>query len=181
MKRRRCKCGGADGQEAVEPAVLAEKAMGALAPAEMLLRLGAAALCGGLIGFERELRGKTIGLRTVMLVAIGTAVLTLIGVEITLMPESRYNSSGDLGRLLQGLIAGLGMLGAGMFLHRDDSIRLATSGAGVWLAGTVGIACGLGLLLLAAIATVIALIVLAGIGYAERHFFGRKQNGQHSE
>lgn len=61
------------------------------------------------------------------------------------------------------------------------AFELATSGAGVWLAGTVGIACGLGLLLLAAIATVIALIVLAGIGYAERHFFGRKQNGQHSE
>ena len=49
---------------------LTEKAMGALAPAEMLLRLAAAALCGGLIGLERELRGKTIGLRTVMLVAI---------------------------------------------------------------------------------------------------------------
>lgn len=157
----------------MDPA-LAEKAMGALAPAEMLLRLAAAALCGGLIGLERELRGKTIGLRTVMLVAIGTAVLTLIGVEITLMPESHYNSSGDLGRLLQGMVAGLGMLGAGMFLQRGNNLGLATSGAGIWLAGATGIACGIGLFLLAGVATIVALIVLAGIGCAERHFSGRK-------
>lgn len=167
--------GGRGAEERMEPAALAEKAMGAVAPAEMLLRLGAAALAGGLIGLERELRGKAIGLRTVMLVAIGTAVLTLIGVEITLMPENHYTSSGDLGRLLQGMVAGLGMLGAGMFLHRDDSIGLATSGAGVWLAGSVGIACGLGLFLLAGVATVTALVVLAGIGYAERRLSGRKQ------
>lgn len=158
----------------MEPAALAERALGAVAPAEMLLRLGAAALCGGLIGIERELRGKAIGLRTVMLVAIGTAVLTLIGVEVTLMPESHYNSSGDLGRLLQGLVAGLGMLGAGMFLHRDHGLRLATSGAGVWLAGAVGIACGLGLFLLAGIATTVALVVLAGLGWLERHFLEHK-------
>ena len=157
------------------PEVLAEKAIGAIAPGEMLLRLAAAALCGGLIGLERELRGKAIGLRTVMLVAIGAAVLTLIGVEITRMPESHYNSSGDLGRLLQGMVAGLGMLGAGMFLHRDHSIGLATSGAGVWLAGAVGIACGLGLFLLAGVATILALVVLAGIGYAERLLSRRKQ------
>ena len=156
--------------------------MGAIEPVELLLRLGAAALCGGVIGLERELRRKPTGLRTMMLVAIGTAVFTLIAVEVTLMSGSgRYDTTGDLGRILQGIIAGLGMLGAGLFLHRDATVRLATSGAGVWLAGAVGIACGLGLYLLAGVATGLALVVLAGIGAAERRLPGRKQKSGPSE
>lgn len=78
------------------------------------------------------------------------------------------------------MTAGLGMLGAGMFLHRDNNIRMATSGAGVWLAGAAAIACGLGLFLLAGIATGIALVILAGIGYAERRMAPEK-HGDHSK
>ena len=151
------------------PVEVAEKAMGAIEPLELLLRLGAATLCGGLIGLERELHGKPVGLKTVTLIAVGTAVFTLVGVEVTLMSgTSAYSAGGDLGRILQGMAAGLGMLGAGMFLRRDNNIRLATSGAGVWLAGAVGVACGLGLFLLAGVATAIAIVILAGIGYVER-------------
>ncbi len=146
--------------------------MGAIEPLELVLRLAAATLCGGLIGLERELHGKPVGLKTVTLVAVGTAVLTLVGVEVTLLPGA--NGGGDLGRVLQGMTAGLGMLGAGMFIHRDNNIRMATSGAGVWLAGAAAIACGLGLFLLAGIATGIALVILAGIGYAERRMAPEK-------
>jgi putative Mg2+ transporter-C (MgtC) family protein len=149
--------------------------MGTIEPVDLLLRLGAAALCGGLIGLERELHHKPVGLRTIMLVAIGSAVFTLIAVEVTLPAGlGRHDTTGDLGRILQGIVAGLGMLGAGMLLHRNATVRLATSGAGVWLAGAVGIACGLRLFLLAGIATGLALIVLAGIGALERWLPGRK-------
>lgn len=149
--------------------------MGTIEPVDLLLRLGAAALCGGLIGFERELHHKAVGLRTIMLVAIGSAVFTLTAVEVTLPAGfDHYNATGDLGRILQGIIAGLGMLGAGMLLHRNSTVRRATSGAGVWLAGAVGIACGLRLFLLAGIATCLALVVLAGMGAMERWLPGRK-------
>ena len=157
--------------------------MGAIEPTELLLRLGVTALCGGLIGLERELRRKPAGLRTMMLVAIGSAVFTLIAVEETLADSfalsntTGYNTTGDLGRILQGIVAGLGMLGAGLFLHRDATVRLATSGAGVWLAGAVGIACGLGLFALAGLATGLALVILEGAGAIERRLLGRKRAG----
>lgn len=102
--------------------------MAAIEPLQLVLRLVAATLCGGLIGLERELHGKPVGLKTVTLVAVGTAVLTLVGVEVTLMPGTNgYSTGGDLGRMLQGMTAGLGMLGAGMFLaprqrHPDGDV-----------------------------------------------------------
>ncbi|HYN39210.1 MAG TPA: MgtC/SapB family protein [Rhodospirillales bacterium] len=150
-----------------------EEEMGTLEPVDLLLRLVATVLCGGLIGLERELRRKPAGLRTMMLVAVGSSVFALIALEVTRIPGG-YDSGGDMGRILQGVVAGLGMLGAGLFLHRDTTVRLATSGAGVWLAGAAGMACGLGLFLLASLATGLALLVLAGIGWAERHLPGRK-------
>lgn len=152
------------------------EALGTIEPVDLLLRLGASALCGGLIGLERELHRKPVGLRTIMLVAIGSAVFAVIAIEVTqLASHAQYEATGDIGRALQGIIAGLGMLGAGLFLHRDTSVRLATSGAGVWLAGAVGIACGLRLFLLAGIATCLALIVLAGMTAIEVRLPGRKR------
>jgi putative Mg2+ transporter-C (MgtC) family protein len=132
---------------------------------ELLLRLGAATLCGGIIGLERQVRGKPAGLRTVMLVSIGAAVMTLVAEEmISTSAREGYDSTGDMGRVLQGIVAGLGMLGAGVFLHRDTTVRLATTGASVWFAGAVGAACGLGLYLLAGVATCLAMLVLEGLG-----------------
>jgi putative Mg2+ transporter-C (MgtC) family protein len=151
--------------------------MGTIEPVDLLLRLGAASLCGGLIGVERELRRKPAGLRTMMLVAVASAVFALIAVEVARTPGGGYDAGGDVGRILQGVVAGLGMLGAGLFLHHDTTVRLATSGAGVWLAGAAGIACGLGLLLLAAVATGVALFVLAGVGWIERRVPSRKHIG----
>ncbi|MBK8211631.1 MAG: MgtC/SapB family protein [Rhodospirillales bacterium] len=85
--------------------------MGTIEPVDLLLCLGAAALCGGLIGMERELHHKAVGLRTIMLVAIGSAVFTLTAVEVTVPAGfDRYNTTGDLGQICRGIIAGLGML-----------------------------------------------------------------------
>jgi putative Mg2+ transporter-C (MgtC) family protein len=77
---------------------------------------------------------------------------------------------GQPSRILQGLVSGIGILGAGVFLHRGGTVRLATTGASVWLAGAVGIAAGLGLYLLAVAATALAILVLVGFGAVERRF-----------
>lgn len=140
--------------------------MGVIEPTTLALRLGVAALCAGIVGLERELRNKPAGLRTIMLVGIGSCVFALIAVEIGQGQELEGHAiSGDVGRILQGAIGGIGVLGAGVFLHRPSGIGLATTGASVWLIGGVGLASGLGLYVLAGAATVLALVVLEVLAF----------------
>jgi putative Mg2+ transporter-C (MgtC) family protein len=138
---------------------------------ELLLRLGVAAFLGAIVGLDRQLRHKPTGLRTVTLVSVGAALFTLIALQMaTVTARQGYDSAGDVGRLLQGLVSGIGILGAGVFLHQGSTIRHATTGASVWLAGAVGIASGFGLYILATVATALAILVLVGFGTIERRF-----------
>jgi putative Mg2+ transporter-C (MgtC) family protein len=138
---------------------------------ELLLRLGVAALLGAIVGLDRELRHKLTGLRTVTLVSIGAALFTLLALEMaSVTAAAGYDPTGDIGRILQGLVSGIGILGAGVFLHRGGTVRLPTTGASVWLAGAVGIAAGFGLYLLAVAATALAILVLVGFRAIERRF-----------
>jgi putative Mg2+ transporter-C (MgtC) family protein len=138
---------------------------------ELLLRLGVAALMGAAVGLDRELRHKPTGLRTVTLVAVGAALFTLAALQMASETAGAgYDSSGDIGRILQGPVSGIGILGAGVFLHRGGTVRLATTGASVWLAGAIGVAAGLGLYVLAVAATALAILVLVGFGSIERRF-----------
>jgi len=107
---------------------------------ELLLRLGVAAFLGAIVGLDRQLRHKPTGLRTA-LISVGSALLTLVALEMSAVTAREgYDSAGDVGRLLQGLVSGIGILGAGVFLHQGSTTRHATTGASVWLAGIVGIA-----------------------------------------
>ena len=138
---------------------------------ELLLRLGVAALLGAVVGLDRELRHKPTGLRTVTLVSIGAALFTLLALQMaSVTAAAGYDPTGDIGRILQGLVSGIGILGAGVFLHRGGTVQLATTGASVWLAGAVGVAAGLGLYILAVAATALAILVLVGFGAIERRF-----------
>lgn len=143
---------------------------------DLALRLGAAALGGALIGLDRELVGKPLGLRTMILVASGSAMFAIIAEVV-----DPAGSSGDLGRVLQGAIAGIGVLGVGAFWHDQNRLRLATTGASVWAAGAIGIACGLGLFALAGLATLLTLFVLTGIGVVERALKARRARQATSE
>jgi putative Mg2+ transporter-C (MgtC) family protein len=135
---------------------------------ELLLRLGVAALLGAIVGLDRELRHKPTGLRTVTLVSIGAALFTLLALQMaSVTAAAGYDATGDIGRIL---ISGIGILGAGVFLHRGGTVRLATTGASVWLAGAIGVAAGLGLYILAVAATALAILVLVGFGSIERRF-----------
>jgi putative Mg2+ transporter-C (MgtC) family protein len=118
-------------------------------------RLTAAAVLGGAVGFERRREGKSAGLRTHMLVALGAAVFTLI-------PEEGKMTNADLSRVIQGVAAGIGFLGAGTILKLEEQHRIEglTSAASVWLTAAVGTAVGAGWIWPALLAVVWGLIVL---------------------
>jgi putative Mg2+ transporter-C (MgtC) family protein len=131
---------------------------------ENLAALGAAVILGGVVGIERELRGRWAGMRTHMIVCLGAALFIL---AMTAYPNAQ---SSDVSRVIQGVVAGIGFLGAGTILKLTEKSRVKglTTAATVWLAAAVGVACGLKLYFLAVSAVVIALIVLEGLRYMER-------------
>ncbi len=123
---------------------------------KVVLRLLIASLLGGLIGYERELRGKSAGLRTHMLVALGAALFILV-------PQQAGASSQDVSRILQGLIAGVGFLGAGAIMigqQKENETGLTTA-ASVWITAAIGITVGIGFEATAVLSTFITLVILA--------------------
>jgi len=121
----------------------------------VLLRVIAATLLGAVVGIEREQAGKPAGLRTHILVSLGTAIVVLA------CAGSQMSMDG-LSRVIQGIVTGIGFIGAGSILKLDQErhIQGLTTAAGLWMTAAIGIACGLGTIGLALIATVMTLIVL---------------------
>ena len=122
----------------------------------VLIRVIASVVLGGIVGIEREKAGKPAGLRTHMLVSLGTALV------VVACAGSGMNMDG-LSRVIQGIVTGIGFIGAGSILKldKDLDIRGLTTAAGLWLTAAVGVACGLGALGIAVIGAVLALIILA--------------------
>ena len=111
------------------------------------VRLVVACLAGGLIGFERQVEHKTGGLRTHMLVALGAALFVLIAVEMKT----------DVSRVIQGVAAGVGFLGAGMIFRLTDQqeVKGLTSAASVWVTAAIGMAVGVGFIWPALVAVIL--------------------------
>jgi putative Mg2+ transporter-C (MgtC) family protein len=131
--------------------------------ARVSLRLGVALLLGSLVGVQRELTHKAAGLRTHMLVALGTAL------AVVTVGEARMSPS-DLSRVIQGLITGVGFLGGGAILKltAEHEIRGLTTAAGIWLTAAASIAAGMGQLGTAVLGVLFGLIVLTALGRLER-------------
>jgi putative Mg2+ transporter-C (MgtC) family protein len=131
---------------------------------ENLAAMGAAVILGGVVGLERELRGRWAGMRTHMIVCLGAALFIL---AMTSYPNVQ---SSDVSRVIQGLVAGIGFLGAGTILKLTEKteVKGLTTAASIWLAAAVGVACGLKLYPLAISAVVLALIVLEALRFVER-------------
>lgn len=127
------------------------------------LRLLVAAALGGLLGYERERQGKSAGVRTHMLVAMGAALFVLI-------PQQAGASSADLSRVLQGLIAGVGFLGAGAIIMgtKEVETRGLTTAAGIWVTAAIGMAAGMGRESTAVLSTLIALLILTVVPWIYR-------------
>jgi len=120
------------------------------------VRLMLAAVLGGILGLEREQKGKAAGLRTHMLVALGAALFVLI-------PEQAGSSDADLTRVIQGVVAGIGFLGAGSIIkgNAEEDIKGLTTAAGIWLTAAIGIAAGMGRETTAVLSTILAVTILS--------------------
>jgi len=120
------------------------------------VRLLLAALLGGALGYERERSGQAAGIRTHMLVAMGAALFVLV-------PHQAGMAIDGLGRVVQGIVTGVGFLGAGAIIkHRSrETVHGLTTAAGVWMTAAIGVACGLGRETTAVISTILALAVLS--------------------
>ena len=128
---------------------------------ELGLRLAAGLVLGAIIGFERELHRQPAGFRTHSLVALGAALFTIV---------SAYGFSGptvDPTRIAAQIVSGIGFIGAGTILQHRGSVRGLTTAASLWAVAAIGTAAGAGLLVMAAVGTVLILIVLAVLDQME--------------
>lgn len=128
----------------------------------IVIRLAVSIVIGGLIGLERELEHKPAGLRTIILVCLGSTIFMLVGLELGLLGT-------ELGRIVAGVVTGVGFLGAGAIIRARGEVYGLTTAATIWLASGLGLAIGAGYHLLAIIATVFVLVVLRILGIVERN------------
>jgi len=133
---------------------------------EAVARLALAAGLSGLIGFEREVAQKAAGVRTHMLVGLGAGLFALVGAESI--------AGADPARIAAQVVPGVGFLGAGAIFRHGFSVRGLTTAAGMWTAAAVGVAAGIGELVLATVGTATALVVLYVFGFLQWLGRGRK-------
>lgn len=131
-------------------------------PIDLTLRLLLAAGLGAAMGLERELRRKPAGLRTNILIGLGSALFTTMSIHI--------GAGGTPDRIASQIVTGIGFLGAGAILRSGGSIHGMTTAATIWVNAAVGIAAGAGEYLMATIATAITIVVLAVLGPVENYF-----------
>jgi len=131
----------------------------------IILRLVLTLVLGAAIGIQREKAQTPAGLRTHMLVTLGSGVFTLVSFMVT-------DPSGlvDITRISAGIVTGIGFLGAGTILRHKDHIRGLSTAASVWTAAAIGMAVGYGLYLIACVATLLTLVVLFMDGIEKKFF-----------
>jgi putative Mg2+ transporter-C (MgtC) family protein len=133
---------------------------------EIALRLGVATLIGAAIGLDRELRHKSAGVRTIGLVSLGAALATLV---VTMTSDDIAAAS----RVIQGTLAGIGFLGAGVIVRHEGGVEGLTTAAAIWMAAALGAGAGLGAWPPVLIGGGLALILLVLAGWAE-HVLARR-------
>ena len=136
----------------------------------ILVRLSLAVLAGGIIGFERAFHGRPAGFRTHALVCTASSLLMLLTVfQWDLLADMPLETIRvDPTRMAQGIMTGIGFLGAGVIMQEKLTIRGLTTAAAIWMTASIGIIIGMGMLHAAAIATVFTLLILSLFGWVER-------------
>jgi putative Mg2+ transporter-C (MgtC) family protein len=147
----------------------------------MAVRIGAALVCGALVGLERERKQRPAGFRTMILVSLGCCGFMLIGHEsiahlgadslAKLPPGSPAPGQAEMSRVLQGLMGGIGFLGAAAVLQSKRVIRGVTTAAAVWVVAALGAACAMGLWVLALMLSGATLFTLIVLDVVENRFF----------
>lgn len=137
------------------------------------LRVGLALVCGAVIGLERQLRGKPIGMRTSTLITMACAVFVGLGADLS-------GEGADPTRVVGQIIVGVGFLGAGVIMNRGEVVLGITSAAAVWMLAAIGSAIGMGMVYTPLALTGVTAIVLMGINGLERHFTALRR-GAHAD
>ncbi len=164
---------------------------------DIACRVGGALLCGALVGLERERKHRPAGFRTMILISLGSCGFVLLGAETiarvgidttaTLAPGQPIPGQAEMSRVIQGLMGGIGFLGAGAVIQNKKAVRGLTTAAAVWVVAALGAACGFGLYNLAIILGAATLFTLVVLDLVEDRFFpdpedfgdskGDKKNG----
>ncbi len=131
---------------------------------QLLLKLILALILGGLIGVDREIKGRPAGLRTHVLVCVGATLFTIISMS--------FIATSDPARIAAGIVTGIGFLGAGAIFRSKDHVQGLTTAADLWVIAAVGIAIGIGYYSAALAATILVLLVLLG-GKSFEHFLAK--------
>lgn len=137
---------------------------------EVAAKVGLAALLAGVIGAEREWTGKWAGLRTHMLIAVGSAFLTHVSVLVGSLYGAGSNAW-DPGRIAAQIVSGVGFLGAGTIIQSRGSVHGLTTAAGLWVASAIGIAVGAGFYAESTLVAVVLFLILAVLRPVERRLF----------
>lgn len=146
---------------------------------DMILKLVAALFLGMSLGIERALAGKTAGMRTYGLVTLGSALFVIVGV----MASGGFSSEVALResvRFSEGILPGIGFIGAGLIVFRGSKVSGVTTAAGIWVAAAIGAAIGYGLYVVAAVVTIFALVVFTGFWYVENKVKALAHHSAHS-
>ena len=129
-----------------------------------MFRCGVAALCGGLIGLERELKGKPAGLRTNILICVGAAMYMLVGLMLV---HANGESAVDPSRIAAQVVTGIGFLGAGCIIQQGAQVTGLTSAATIWVVAAIGTVAGAGFPITAFVATVMVVLTLVALRTVE--------------
>ncbi|MEO8937142.1 MAG: MgtC/SapB family protein [Burkholderiaceae bacterium] len=143
---------------------------------DLILRLLAAALLGSLIGFERERQHWAAGLRTHMLVCVGSCLIMIVSAYGFADVLGEDHVSLDPSRVAAQVVSGIGFLGAGAILLRGEIVRGLTTAASLWSVAAIGLAVGGGLYVAAVASTTIILLILAGVKPLEERYRSRRQS-----
>jgi putative Mg2+ transporter-C (MgtC) family protein len=144
---------------------------------ELLGRLVLALLAGGVLGWEREAQDKPAGLRTHMMVALGAAIFMAVSEDFMEGFAGFEGWQPDPLRVLQGIVGGVGFLGAGSIIQSRGAVQGITTAATIWLAAAVGSAAGLGYYAITVASVFLALVTLILFGILEARLFKKNESG----
>jgi putative Mg2+ transporter-C (MgtC) family protein len=156
-----------------------EPTLSAIGFSEVIKTLGpkliVALFCGGLIGLERELKNKSAGIKTNMLICVGSMLFTALSVMVAFDGAGENYRPGDPGRIGAQIVSGIGFLGGGAILQSKGNVVGLTTAASIWLVAAVGMWIGVGQLELALFVTVLMVLVLVSVNLFENRFLERRR------
>ena len=146
---------------------------------EFIIRLLVATALGAVIGLDREYRTKAAGFRTHVLVALGSALFMIISVHgFDDLPKDQMTLRMDPARIAAQVVTGIGFIGAGTIIFQKNVVKGLTTAAGLWVTAAVGMACGVGMYVLAIVSTLLVLICFEAFNFFLHKIRGKRENDE---